>query len=54
MCLVLYKVCVLCVSVFTNPLVTYTKKAHLNKDLRGTNPHFRRFLIKFGHKITKS
>lgn len=49
MVLPLYKVLSLVIRVFSKPLITYTKQAHLKNDVTGSVPLLRQSFIKLGN-----
>lgn len=53
MVLPIYKVLSLVIRVFSKPLVTYTKQAHL-KNGANTHPHMRKAFISLGNTYNKT
>lgn len=53
MVLPLYKVLSLFIRVFSKPLITYTKQAHLKNDAGSSHPLLRKAFIKLGNSYNK-
>ena len=54
MVLPIYKVLSLVIRVFSKPLVTYTKQAHLKNGAASTHPHLRKSFIYLGNTYNKA